>query len=242
LNQTKEDRVTLYVAEEQQIQREAYQSFFLTHPGLDLAGLSGDTTGESLAKATAALQPDVVLLGTKILQPSTVEKLEYIREGCPDVALVLLSTYYDVRGIKALREFSKGTSAGCAYLLKHTIDTVEQLTQVIFSVAQGRIIVDPTVMDGLMASTESKSTLLKELSSREVEVLSWMAKGYRNGAIAEVLCLEPKTVERHINNIYSKLSCSVESKHPRVHAITLFLKTQGALLSEDICEDQSGGW
>jgi len=227
-------RVKLYIAEEQQILREAYQSFFLSHPDIEVVGASSDTGGESVVKAVTALSPAVVLLGVKTLQPAAVEKLDMVKESCPDVAIVLLSAYYDLKGIKALREFSRGASVGCAFLLKHTIDTVEQLTQVIQSVSQGRIILDPAVMEGLMSSSEAKSAMLKELSPRELEVLSWMAKGYRNDTIAEVLGLEPKTIERHINNIYSKLNGALtSSKHARVHAVTLYLRATGQLPAED---------
>ncbi len=227
----------LYLAEEQQILREAYRVCFAAYPGLEIVGVSGDTAGESLVRAALALHPDVILLGIKILQPAAVEKLQALREHSPTVAVVLLSAHYDVKGIKALREFSRKSSGGCAYLLKHTIDTVDQLTQVIYSVAEGRIIVDPTVMEGLIATTETRSTLLKELSPRELEVLSWMAKGYRNDAVAEVLCLEPKTIERHINNIYSKLSITLASKHPRVHAVTTYLRGTGVLTADVLADD-----
>ena len=236
LRQISGNKVRLYLAEEQQILREAYQSFFLPHPGLEVVGISGDTAVEALVTAASALKPDVILLGIKVLQPAVVERLEAVRESCPEVSIVLLSAYYDVNGIKALRQFSRGTSAGCAYLLKHTIDTVEQLTQVIHAVAEGRIIVDPTVMEGLIATGESKSSFLEDLSPRELEVLSWMAKGYRNSTIAEVLCLEPKTIERHINNIYSKLGTTHDAKQPRVHAITMYLRGTGMLPAEDFDE------
>ncbi len=227
----------LYIAEEQQILREAYQSLLHPFPNIEIVGISGNTSGESLIRAASALEPDVMLLGIKVLQPSAVEKLNMVRDGYPGIGIVMLSAYFDMNGIKALRTFSRGATTGCAYLLKHTIDTVEQLIQVVFSVAEGRIIVDPAVMEGLMATADSKATSLKELSPRELEVLSWMAKGYRNTAIAEVLCLEPKTVERHINNIYGKLSDSVAAKHPRVHAITLYFRGTGQLPAEAIEED-----
>ena len=230
-------RVRLYIAEEQQILREAYQSFFLPCPDIEVVGTSGETDGEPLSRAAAALSPNVVLVGIKVLQPTVVERLEILRDSCPGVAIVLLSAYYDVKGITALRGYSKGGGVGCAYLLKHTIDTVEQLTQVVYSVAQGRIIVDPAVMEGLINSSESRSNHLKDLSPRELEVLSWMAKGYRNNTIAEVLCLEPKTVERHINNIYSKLGTIPDSKHTRVHSVTLYLRATGQLPAEDFAEE-----
>ncbi len=225
-------RVKVYVAEEQQILREAYQSFFLSRSDIQVLGASSETSGDYLIRMAEALKPDVMLLGFKILQPATVERLKSVRESCPGVATVVLSAYYDVKGIKALREFSRGASTGCAYLLKHTIDTVEQLIQVIHSVAQGRIILDPAVMEGLITMADAKSSMLKELTPRELEVLSWMVKGYRNDTVAEVLCLEPKTVERHINSIYSKLGNCPDSQHPRVHAIMLYLRATGMLPAE----------
>ena len=229
--------VTLYVTEEQQILREAYEACFLPYRDLTIVGTSGDTSGEAMVTAALSLTPDVMLLGVKVLQPVVLERLKMVRESCPGIGMVLLSSHYDVQGIKALREFSWGTSAGCAYLLKHTIDTADQLGQVIHSVAEGRIIVDPMVMQSLLAPSESKSTVLKELSPREMEVLGWMARSYRNNAIAEVLFLEPKTVERHINNIYSKLGSTLESKHPRVQAITMFLRETGVLSAGGYLED-----
>lgn len=224
--------VKLYLAEEQQMLLKAYQSFFESHPSVEVVGSSGDTATESLIGAALALKPDVLLVGVKTLQPSTVEKLESFREHCSDVAFVLLSAFYDVQGIKALREFLKGSTVGCAYLLKHTIDTVEQLSQVVSSAKEGRVTLDPTIMEGLINAGEAHNTFLKELSPRELEVLSWMAKGYRNETIAAVLSREPKTVERHINSIYSKLQDVVGSRHPRVHAVLLYLKAAGLLSAE----------
>ena len=85
------------------------------------------------------------------------------------------------------------------------------------------------VMEGLIGAGEAKTALLKDLTHRELEVLSWMAKGFRNSTIADVLCVDPKTIERHINSIYSKINMGAESKHPRVHATILYLKATGQL-------------
>ena len=63
---------------------------------------------------------------------------------------------------------------------------------------------------------------LKELTAREMEVLCWMAQGYRNSAIAGFMHLEPKSVERHINSIYSKLSAHAEGRHMRVYTVLLY--------------------
>lgn len=227
-------RIKVYLAEEQQLLRDLYQSSFSADPGMEIVGVSSDTAGEALAQVASAVEPDVIVVGIRILKQAAVETLEQLRDNCPHIGIVLLSAQYDVQGIKALREFSRRSSGGCAYLIKHTIDTVEQLIEVIRSVAQGRIIADPTVMEGLINAGEVQGRFLRDLSRREMEVLGWMAKGYRNNTIAEILVLEPKTVERHINSIYAKLNTNnAGSQHARVAAVMKYLKATGALPVEE---------
>ena len=232
------EQIKVFIAEGQQLVRDSYISLLHRHEDVQIVGAAGSTSNETLTNAVMEASPQVLVVGTKLLEPATLQHLKTIRENHPDVGVVFLSVYYDINGIKALNEFSKGSSAGCAYLLKHTLDTVEQLVQVIQSVAQGRIILDPVVMDGLMSSNESRGTQLRQLSPRELEVLSWVAKGVRNNTIAEALCLEPKTVERHINSIYSKLGNCTEPRHARVHAAILYLKASGHLPTMDFCDCQ----
>lgn len=205
-------------------------------PEIEVVGSSNDTSGDSLVAAVLDLKPDVALLGFKILQPETVEKLEMVRESAPDLPMVMLSSYYDLKGIKALRAFFRRVSVGYAYLLKHTVDRSEQLVQVVNSVIAGRVIVDPAVMEGLATVGDAKATLLKELTPKELEVLGWMSKGYKNTAIAEVLGIDPKMVERYVNAIYTKLGTPPESKDLRVRAITLYLKATGQVPAEDFSD------
>ena len=219
----------------------AYLSGLTGHPDIDLLASSGDTSQESLVGAAATLKPDVILLGTRVLRAATAEVLEALREVCPGVAVVLLSASYDSNGIRALRETARGSSSGYAYLFKHTIDTVEQLTQLIAWVAGGRVIVDPALMAGLISSEQGYSSVLKGLSPRELEVLSWIAKGYRNSIIAKLLYLEPKTVERHVNSIYKKLGAYQESRHPRVQAVKLYFMAAGIMPQEHAALDSEEG-
>ena len=230
--------IGLFLAEEQQILREAYQSVFSAQSNIELLGSTADTSTDFLAGMVQALKPDVIILGVKAVQPCTVEKLEALREACPQMGLVLLLAMYDGQGIKALREFSRDSSTGCAYLLKHTIDTVEQLTQVVSSVAEGRIIVDPMVMEELIRTGDSGNGVVQELSPKEMEVLGWLAKGYRNDTIAGLLSRDVKTVERHINNIYSKLQNNKPDNpdatmHPWVRAALMYLKAVGLLFGTE---------
>ena len=226
--------IGLFLAEEQQILREAYQSVFSAQSYIELLGSTVDTSTDFLAGMMLALKPDVIILGVKAVQPCTAEKLGALREACPQMGMVLLLSMYDGQGIKALREFSRDSSTGCAYLLKHTIDTVERLTQVVSSVAEGRIIVDPMVMEELIRTGDSGNGVVQELSPKEMEVLGWLAKGYRNDTIAGLLSRDLKTVEGHINNIYSKLQNyksdnSDATMHPWVRAALMYLKAVGLL-------------
>ena len=191
--------IGLFLAEEQQILREAYQSVFNAQSNIELLGSTADTSTDFLAGMVQALKPDVIILGVKAVQPCTVEKLEALREACPQMGLVLLLAMYDGQGIKALREFSRDSSTGCAYLLKHTIDTVEHLTQVVSSVAG-----------------ESSLTPRR-----------WRCWAGWPRATA-------KAVERHINNIYSKLQNNKldnpdATMHPRVCAALMYLNAVGLL-------------
>ena len=230
--------ITLYVAEEQQILKVAYQSFFSAQSGIEVLASSSDTSAESLIDAATNFAPDVMLIGVKAIQRDTVENLEILRDACPGLPVVLLFAFYDDQGINALREYSRDSSAGRAYLLKHTIDSVEQLSQAINSVAQGRLIIDPTVMEALIQTRESQSGPLRDLTPKALEVLSWMAKGYRNDTIAEVLSRDVKTIERHINNIYTTLlGAEDDLGHPRVRAALMYLKANGLLSTEQLFDN-----
>ena len=231
---TRTNVITLYLAEEQEIIREAYRSIFAAQSTIEVTGSSGDVTAEALAEAVTSVKPSVLILGVKTLNQDAVDKLEAVRNARAETAIVLLFAFYDAQGMEALREFIRESSSGCAYLLKHTIDTGDQLTQAVSSVAEGRIIVDPVVMEELVRGKESKGELLNELTPKALEVLSWIAKGYRNDTIAKLLSRDVKTIERHINNIYSVLDQEEDdtSKHPRVLAALRYLRATGSLSNQ----------
>ena len=230
--------IRLFMAEEQEILMEAYRNLLESQPSVELLGCWSDTGIESLIQTISKLQPNVMLLGVKALRPSTVEKLEALRDAFPSLGMVLLFAFYDAQGIKALREYSRDVSVGRAYLLKHTIDTVAQLTHAITGVAEGRMIVDPTVMEELIKNRDSKSGLLQQLSPKALEVLHLVSRGYRNETIAGVLSRDVKTVERHINNIYTTLlSPEDDPNHPRVRASLMYLQATGVLSNEIPVED-----
>ena len=122
--------------------------------------------------------------------------------------------------------------------MKYSVDSASQLVQIIHAVAEGRVTIDSAIMGDLVA--EPSDSILRELTPRELEILGWMAKGYKNSTIAEVLFLELKTVERHINSIYSKLNAMHDdSQQARVYAILLYLKATGQLVTDPATQHQT---
>ena len=228
------DKIRVLVEEEQEIQREAYSAILSQEPTIELVGVrdgSCNTAGDQvlMERALLAANPDVVLLGTKLVQSSIIRGLEMMRTDFPDTGIVLLSAHYDAEGITRLKGFAKKSNKG-AYLLKYSISTARELVRVIRDVAEGRVIVDPQVFAGLIQDSDLAASNMSELTARELEVLGWLSMGYRNSAIAQILCLEPKTVERHISNIFSKLNNGDAGlKHPRVEAVISYYKATGQL-------------
>ena len=193
--------IKLFVAEEQMVLKEAYNSYFSYSPSFEAIGFIDGTSEDQLRAAISQDIPQVLLLGLKFLDFTVGKELEMIREVCPQTGLVLLFACYDPTGVKALREFSSDSQAGYAYLLKHNIDTADQLGKVVQGVAQRRIIVDPEIMEDLVDSATQESQLLLTLSPKEMQVLSWLARGYTNKTIADVLSRGTKSVERQVSNI-----------------------------------------
>ncbi len=230
--EVKRAQVRLFVAEVQELLRDSYLQSFADHAGIRMVGDTADLSSDSFSSAVVAAQPEVVLLGVRVLDEAVIQVMSALRQAMPQLGFVVLASLSSRDGLQALRAFIRTHKAGCAYVPKGTIDSTRQLSQVISSVAEGRLLLDQSAMEGMMTSQDSTGSQLKELSARELEVLGLMAKGLRNVTIAEMLCLEPKTVERHINNLYSKLPEVSDSKHPRVHAVTLYLRATGQLAGE----------
>lgn len=253
-------RIKLYVAEEQEILCQAYKSTFLSEPSIDVVGIVGGRDSEAIISDLLKLTPDVVLLGTKMLQSDIIEKLQAISRHYPEMGVVLLSALYDVKSLDQLRAFPLRSSKGYAFILKHSIDRTDQLVDVVHAVTKGLVVIDPLVQDGLFSvrgsrvttfddtadwqdagsrTADASTSSLQTLTRRELEVLRWMARGLKNNTIAEVLRVDPRTVKCHVNSIYGKLHGKLDSKHPRIRAIMLYLKAIGRIPSDESSREGS---
>ena len=215
--------IRVVLAEDQYIVREGIRRLLETQPGLEIAAVCDDLT--SLLAAVEAESPDVVVTDIRMPPGNADEGIQAagrLRETHPDIGVVVLSQYATPSYALALLESG---SAGRSYLLKERVQDVEQLVSAITTVAEGGSVIDPKVVDALVAEdARGEGSPLKQLTPRERDVLREMAAGKSNAAIGEALFLAERSVEKVIHSIFLKLGLSWEaSVHKRVKAVILYL-------------------
>jgi DNA-binding NarL/FixJ family response regulator len=219
--------IRLVLAEDHYLVREGVRRLLETEPELEVAAVCGDL--DALLAAVDAERPDVVV--TDIRMPpgdgeEGIQAAERLRETNPDVGVVVLSQYATPGYALALLE---GGSARRAYLLKERVDDVAQLVAAIRAVAAGGSVIDPKVVEALVAeNARGDESPLAQLTRRERDVLREMATGKNNAAIGEALFLTERSVEKVIHSIFLKLGLTWEpAVHKRVKAVILYLAESG---------------
>ena len=180
---------------------------------------------DSLLASVEAEDPDVVLTDIRMPPGHTDEGIQAatrLRETNPEIGVVVLSQYAVPTYVLALMD------GGCerrAYLLKERVNDLEQLTAAIREVASGGSVIDPKVVDALVAeNARGDGSPLNDLTPRERDVLREMAEGKNNAAIAESLVLTERSVEKVIHSIFLKLDLTWEQAvNKRVKAVILYL-------------------
>jgi len=215
--------IRVVLAEDNLLIREGVRRLLEGEDGIELAASCGDL--DALLAAVEAEYPDVVI--TDIRMPPTgtdegIRAAERLRTMHPEIGVVVLSQYADPEYALALLESG---SAGRAYLLKERVANPAQLLAAVREVAQGGSVIDPKVVEALVAQrARAAHSPLGELTAREREVLASMAQGKTNAAIADALTLTPRAVEKHINAIFAKLPFDhAPDTDRRVTAVLLFL-------------------
>jgi len=219
--------IKVVLAEDSYLVREGVRRLLETEPDIDLVGVCEDY--DSLLEAIASTEPDVLL--TDIRMPTTgtdegVRAAERLRQLRPGAGVVLLSQFADPAYALA---FLEGGTEGRAYLLKERVSDLDQLLAAIREVAGGGSVIDPKVVEALVAArSRSAQSPLARLTPREREVLALLAEGRSNAAVADGLVLSERAVEKHINSIFAKLGLpEARDAHRRVKAVLLFLADQG---------------
>ena len=211
------------IADDSYLVREALSSMLSGASELEVVALCEDAP--ALLRAIEHDLPDVVLTDIRMPPGRDREGIRIaaeLRKTHPGLGVVILSQYADPS--LALELFEAG-SQGRAYLLKDRLANRIEVIEAIQAVAEGRSIVDSKIIDGLIAEqAHSPASPLDELTVREREVLAEVATGKSNAAIAALLFLTKRAVEKHINAIFMKLNLrESEDVSRRVKAVLIFL-------------------
>jgi DNA-binding NarL/FixJ family response regulator len=212
------------VADDHVLLREGVVSM-LEGQGFEVVGQAGDA--DELTRKVGAHHPDVAIVDIRMPPTSTDDGLRAavaIRLAHPDVGVLMLSQYIEAEYALELI----GTDArGVGYLLKDRVSDMEEFGDAIRRVADGGSVLDPEVVRWMLGRKRETSAL-SELTAREHEVLALLAEGCSNQGVAGRLCVTPRSVEKHVTSIMSKLGLPSEPEaHRRVLAVLAYLEDAG---------------
>jgi DNA-binding NarL/FixJ family response regulator len=169
-------------------------------------------------------QPDLAIIDVRMPPTHTDDGLRAaiaIRARWPQVGILVLSQYVEER---YAIELLAGETRAIGYLLKDRVADVNEFLSAVRRVGDGGTALDPEVVAQLLARSRQRDPL-ERLTPREREVLSLMAEGRTNPAIARSLVVSDKAVEKHVSNIFSKLDLPpTEDDHRRVLAVLQYVK------------------
>jgi DNA-binding NarL/FixJ family response regulator len=186
---------------------------------LPVAALEDATAIEAAVEQHA---PDVAILDVRMpptFRDEGIKAARALRRRFPSLGLLLLSQYVEATYARELLESGEG---GIGYLLKDRIVALDDLGDAIRRVAAGGTVLDPQVVSELIATRRDP---LSTLTPRERDVLTLMAEGRTNSAIAARLTIGVGAVEKNVASIFTKLRL-VDSgtEHRRVLAVLAFLQ------------------
>ena len=191
--------------------------------GFDVVAAVGDA--EALMAAVAEHPPDLVITDIRMPPTHTDEGLRAavaLRRVHPALAVVALSQYVEQSLAADLLESGDGRRVG--YLLKDRVVDVEEFVAALRQVVDGGAVIDPEVVRRLLRRRRDP---LSRLSPREREVLTLIAEGHSNTAIARQLVISEPAVGKHVGNILAKLDLPPDDDtNRRVLAVLAYLRTE----------------
>ncbi|WP_269927968.1 response regulator [Kocuria massiliensis] len=177
--------------------------------------------GPEMIRAALEERPDLIISDIRMPPSHTDEGLTAsieLRHTWPEAPIMLLSQYVVVDYAEDLVASGRGA---IGYLLKDRVSDIDAFLASADRVARGGTVLDPEVAHQLIVRDRGP---LRELTSRETEVLELMAMGHTNAGIAERLVITPGGVEKHSQRIFAKLGLSADDDvHRRVTAVLKYL-------------------
>jgi DNA-binding NarL/FixJ family response regulator len=198
----------------------------LERAGHEVVGQAGN--GTELLAVVEATTPDVAIVDIRMPPTHTDEGLQVVRAiragRGPAIGLLVLSQYLEPG---FAHELITDIGPGSGYLLKERVADPNVFADAVRRVATGQVVIDPDIVARLLRPAVRDE--LADLTEREREVLALLAEGRTNQAIGDSLHIATKTVETHVNAIFSKLGLEpTEDDNRRVLAVLTYLRAGAA--------------
>ena len=214
------DSIRVAIAEDSGVLRDGLVQL-LTDRGFEITAAVSEA--QALTSSIAGDCPDVAVIDIRMPPTFTDEGLRAaieLRKQHPGLGILLFSQYVETR---YAADLLAENAAGVGYLLKDRVADVSDFVEALVRVASGGTALDPEVVTQLLGASR-RTDSISTLSARERQVLSLMAEGRSNAAIALALVVSEGAVEKHVANIFAKLDLPVsQSDHRRVLAVLKFL-------------------
>ena len=212
--------IRVLIVDDHEIIRTGITYSLSAYHDLELVGEAN--SGQEALRLCSETQPDVVLMDMLMPGMDGVQTTEAIRKEHPQVQVLALTSFYDRDRVQ------QAMQAGAAgYLVKGV--SASQLAEAIRVAHAGQTVLSPEATQVLIRPDDQRAALGHDLTQREQEVLSLLAKGLSNAEIAQQLTITTSTTKHHVSAILSKLGVA-----SRAGAVILAME-QG-LISESTAE------
>ena len=209
------------IVEDQVLLREGLVAL-LRERGIDVVAQAADAP--DFLRIVAGHRPDVAIVDVRLPPTYTDEGLRAAveaRRRQRGLGVLVLSQAVEPAYSQELLDGGEG---GVGYLLKERVGEVATFVDAVWRVADGGTVLDRDVVAQLVRRRDRADGSISGLTAREREVLSLMAEGRSNGAIARSLVVSPSAVEKHVSSIFAKLDIPAGGDdHRRVLAVLAWL-------------------
>jgi len=194
------EKISVVIADDHEMVRAGVKSYLEVQEDITVVGEAEN--GEQVVELAAEMVPQVVLLDLKMPGMDGIEAARRIKKVSPRTQIIVLTSYHEDQHI-----FPALKAGAVSYLLKDV--KAADLAKAIRGAAKGEAVLHPRVAERVIREFRSDSpntrNLFTDLSERELEILSQIARGHTNSMIAEELFISVGTVKGHVSNILGKL-------------------------------------